>query len=74
MAGLEPPTNAEGVKATLRGIRRTLGTAPVQKQAATASIISQMIEACPDTIQGTRDRALLAFGFASAMRRSEARR
>jgi len=27
LAGHEPPTNAEGVKATLRGIRRTIGTA-----------------------------------------------
>ena len=27
IAGHEPPTNNEGVKATLRGIRRTIGTA-----------------------------------------------
>jgi hypothetical protein len=26
-AGFDPPTNSEGVKATLRGIRRTIGTA-----------------------------------------------
>jgi hypothetical protein len=32
----EPPTNAEVVKATLRGIRRKLGTAPDRKAPATA--------------------------------------
>jgi site-specific recombinase XerD len=71
LAGFEPPTNIEAVKSVLRGIRRTLGTAPVQKQAAVASIIANMLDHCPDTITGIRDRALLAFGFASAMRRSE---
>jgi integrase len=30
-----------------------------------------MLDHCPDNIQGIRDRALLSFGFASAMRRSE---
>ena len=71
LADLEPPTNIEAVKAVLRGIRRTPGTALVQKHAATASILQQMLAACPDTITGIRDRALLAFGMSSAMRRSE---
>ena len=31
LAGHEPPTNVEAVKATLRGIRRTAGCAPVRK-------------------------------------------
>jgi integrase len=30
-----------------------------------------MLDACPDTMLGTRDRALLALGFAGAFRRSE---
>jgi integrase len=30
-----------------------------------------MLKLCPDTLIGKRDRALLCFGFASAMRRSE---
>jgi site-specific recombinase XerD len=67
----EPPTNTELVKATLRGIRRTLGTAPDQKAPATASIVGEMLRHCPDTLIGTRDRALLALGFAGAFRRSE---
>jgi site-specific recombinase XerD len=61
----------EGVRAVLRGIRRTIGTAPAQKTAATAVIVRQMLRACPDSMIGLRDRALLSFGFASAMRRSE---
>jgi site-specific recombinase XerD len=59
LAGHEPPTNAEGVKAVLRGIRRTIGSAKQGKAPATADLI------------GKRDRALLALGFAGAFRRSE---
>jgi integrase len=72
LAGIDPlPTASEGVRAVLRGIRRTIGTAPAQKTAATATIVRQMLRACPDNMIGLRDRALLSFGFASAMRRSE---
>src|SRR5215831_4218423 len=31
LAGHEPPTNSEAVKATLRGIKRSVGTAPARK-------------------------------------------
>jgi integrase len=31
----------------------------------------QMVKLCPDSLIGKRDRALLAFGFAGAFRRSE---
>jgi site-specific recombinase XerD len=67
----EPPTSAELVRATLRGIRRSCGTAAVQKAPATADLIRAMLGACPDTLAGKRDRALLALGFAGAFRRSE---
>ncbi len=70
-AGHEPPTNAEGVKAVLRGIRRTIGSAKQGKAPATADLIRQMLDLCPDSMIGKRDRALLAFGFAGAFRRSE---
>jgi site-specific recombinase XerD len=71
MAGHEPPTNNEGVKATLRGIRRTIGTARAGKAPATADLIGQMLALCQDTMIGKRDRALLCLGFAGAFRRSE---
>jgi len=72
LAGIaEPPTATELVRATLRGVRRTIGTAAAQKAPATAELIRAMLDACPDTLAGKRDRALLAFGFAGALRRSE---
>jgi integrase len=70
-AGHEPPTNAEGVKATMRGIRRTLGTRPVKKAPATADVITRLQAVFPDTLRGIRDRAIVLLGFAAALRRSE---
>jgi integrase len=55
----------------LRGIRRTIGAAKQGKAPATADLLSRMLELCPDTLTGKRDRALLALGFSSAFRRSE---
>lgn len=69
--GHEPPTNAEGVKAVLRGIRRKIGAAPNRKAPATAEAIAAMIDELPETLAGIRDRALLLVGFAAALRRSE---
>ena len=71
MAGHEPPTNQEGVRAVLRGIRRTIGAAGEGKAPTTADMLKQMLALCPDTLAGARDRALLALGFAGAFRRSE---
>ena len=71
VAGYELPTISEGVKAVLRGIRRTIGSAKQGTAPATADLLMQMVALCPDTIAGKRDRALLAFGFAGAFRRSE---
>jgi site-specific recombinase XerD len=71
-AGIEhPPTTSPGVRAVLKGIRRTIGAASVPKAPATHDLIADMLKLCPDSLVGKRDRALLAFGFASAMRRSE---
>ena len=71
MAGHEPPTGSEGVRAVLRGIRRTIGSAKQGKAPATADLIGQMVALCPDNMIGKRDRALLCLGFAGAFRRSE---
>jgi site-specific recombinase XerD len=72
LAGHEPPTGTEAVKATIRGIRRARGTAPAQKAPATAARIAEMIATIPaETLRGRRDRALLLLGFAGAFRRSE---
>jgi site-specific recombinase XerD len=71
LASLATPTDAEGVKATLRGIRRSLGSAKVRKAPALAERVRAMIAASPDTLAGKRDRALILLGFAGAFRRSE---
>lgn len=71
LAGHEPPTNSEAVRATMRGIRRTVGAARVRKAPVTADHARAMAAATPDTLRGLRDRALLLLGFAGAFRRSE---
>ena len=71
LAGYEPPTNSEAVKATLRGICRTAGSAPTRKAPATADRVLAMVSRAPNGLKGVRDRALLLLGFAGAFRRSE---
>jgi site-specific recombinase XerD len=69
--GHETPTNAEPVKAVLRGVRRELGTKVERKAPATAETVGRMLRRTPNTQVGIRDRALIALGFAGAFRRSE---
>ena len=68
--GLPTPTDAELVKAILRGIRRTHGSAQRQVAPAVKEDVLAMVAALTG-IKGTRDRALLLIGFAGAFRRSE---
>lgn len=71
LRGLPLPTDSEGVKATMRGIRRTCGGARVRKAPAVAAKMLGMVAAAPTNMTGLRDRALLLLGFAGAFRRSE---
>jgi integrase len=59
------------VSETLKGIRRTLGTAQGGKRPLFTKQVRAMIRALPATPRGTRDRALLLLGFAGGFRRSE---
>ncbi len=70
-AGYETPTKSEAVHLTMRGIRRTHGVAPNQKAPAVLAVLRAMLAVLPDTLIGTRERALLLLGFAGAFRRSE---
>jgi site-specific recombinase XerC len=65
------PTVAEGVKATMRGIRRTYGSARLRKAPAVAGKMLGMVATAPDELVGLRDRALLLIGLGGALRRSE---
>jgi site-specific recombinase XerD len=69
--GLESPTAAGMVKNTMKGIRRTKGTAPVQKTPTLTEDIKLMVDATDVGLIGLRDRALMLLGFAGAFRRSE---
>jgi integrase len=71
LADFEPPTNSEHVRATLRGIRRTVGGAPARKAPVLAETARAMALSAPEGLKGLRDRALLPLGFAGAFRRSE---
>jgi site-specific recombinase XerD len=69
--GAESPTSTGMVRNTFKGIKRTLGTAPVQKAAALTEDIRAIVDATDTGIIGVRDRALVLLGFAGAFRRSE---
>jgi integrase len=70
-AGHESPTSASIVRNTLKGIRRTIATAPLQKAPTLTNEIRAMIGATAPSLIGLRDRALILIGFAGAFRRSE---
>src|SRR5580704_6170498 len=69
--GLESPTHSPTVANTMKGIRRTIGTASTQKTAALTEDIRATIDATDAGIIGARDQALILLGFAVAFRRSE---
>lgn len=69
--GLDSPNSTGMVKNTLKGIKRTMGTATAQKTAALTDDIRAMLEATDLGLIGVRDRALILLGFAGAFRRSE---
>jgi site-specific recombinase XerD len=69
--GLESPTHSAIVRNTMKGIRRTLGTAPTQKVPTLTDDIRTMIGATDSGVIGLRDRALILLGFSGAFRRSE---
>ena len=68
--GAESPTAAGIVRNTLKGIKRTLGTAAVQKTPALTDDIRAMVDSTDSGLIGLRDRALILLGFAGAFRRS----
>jgi site-specific recombinase XerD len=69
--GLNAPTHDVIVVNTMKGIRRTNGTAATQKAAALTDDIRAMVDVSDPGTIGLRDRALILLGFAGAFRRSE---
>jgi site-specific recombinase XerD len=69
--GVDSPTHHPMVANTMKGIRRTNGTASIQKTATLIDDIRVMVDATDGGLIGVRDRALILLGFAGAFRRSE---
>ncbi len=71
-AGYPSPRDDRNLRATLRGIRRSLRTAQREASPVLAEHLHRFLAALStSTRQGLRDRALLLVGFAGAFRRSE---
>ena len=72
-AGFSTPASMEhaAVSETMKGIRRTLGTAQPGKEPLLTADILKMLDSLGDGLPGLRDRALLLVGFAGGFRRSE---
>jgi site-specific recombinase XerD len=69
--GFPSPTHDIAVRTVARGVRRTLGTATREAAPLLIGDLRRVIAHLPDTLAGTRDRALLLVGWAGALRRSE---
>ena len=72
-AGLPSPASTQHalVSETLKGIRRSLGTAQPGKEPLLTTDILAMLDSLDEGLIGARDRALLLVGFAAGFRRSE---
>ena len=70
-AGKSSPTNHPVVRATLKGLARLKGTACRRVEALREYHIHGMLSQCAETTIGRRDAAIIAVGFAGALRRSE---
>jgi site-specific recombinase XerD len=69
--GAPSPREDGAVRATMKGLRRTMKSAQTRKAPAVSDVLKRMVTFCSDDGAGRRDRALLCLGFAGAFRRSE---
>jgi integrase len=72
-AGFPSPASLDHavVGETMKGIRRSLGTAQPGKEPLLTTDIREMLDSLDEGLLGCRDRALLLAGFAGGFRRSE---
>lgn len=69
--GLASPTSSELVKATIKGIKRSLGTVQAEAKPLLRDDLFAVLERTGNDVKSVRDRALLLIGFAGGFRRSE---
>lgn len=65
------PVDDEEVAIALRRAMRGKVRRPKQARGLTAALRDQLLAACPDTLIGLRDRAMIAVGYDTLCRRSE---
>jgi integrase len=67
------PWNAAhgAIQGPLQGLLRQHGRPPQKAAALSLAMLRQLLATCDRSARGRRDRALLLFGFAGALRRSE---
>ncbi|MGY1820493.1 site-specific integrase [Geodermatophilus sp. SYSU D00079] len=74
-ARLPLPGDSEGVRQTLRGIRRSAvterGYVPKRARALSTDRIRALVSGLPDGLAGVRDRAMILLGFALGLRASD---
>src|SRR5205823_10763804 len=71
LAGHPSPRGSPAVAETVKGIRRTIGTAPTRKSPLLVDDLRSMVRVLPSRLPSMRDRALLCLGLAGGFRRSE---
>jgi integrase len=59
------------IQGPLQGLLRKHGRPPRKAAALTLEMLRQLVATCDNSARGRRDRLLLVFGFAGALRRSE---
>ncbi|RWA80461.1 site-specific integrase [Mesorhizobium sp.] len=70
--GLISPTSSQLVKATIKGIKHSLGSAQTEAKPLLRDDLFAVLDRITGSdVKGVRDRALLLIGFAGAFRRSE---
>ncbi|PBB34336.1 site-specific integrase [Mesorhizobium sp. WSM3882] len=69
--GVVSPTSSELVKATMKGIKRSRGTAQAEARPLLRDELFSVLEPMGNDLKSVRDRALLLVGFAGGFRRSE---
>ncbi len=69
--GKVSPATHNKVAVVLKGLARLRGNSPRQVKALREHHITAMLANCSNTLIGKRDAAILAIGFAGALRRSE---
>jgi len=68
---MENPATDEEVVVAMRRALRAKRSRPQQALGLTSDLRDQLIAACPNTLAGKRDRAMIALGYDTLCRRSE---